>query len=62
MEHPFTSNYNQAPGAFGNISRQENYEFTKQKSYLEWNHTNVKNPIDYKLYDRVDKYDITKEN
>ena len=62
MEHPETSNYNQAPGAFGNKLRKENYEFVKQKTYLEWNAPGMKDPINYKLYDRVDKYDITKEN
>ena len=62
MEHPTTSNFNQAPGAFGNLSRKENSEFAKQKTYLEWNHKGQMEPINYKLYDRVDGYDITKEN
>lgn len=62
MDHPLTCNLNQAPGAFGNNNRQENYEYVKQKSYLEWNAPNTPYHINYKLYDRVDKYDITKEN
>ena len=62
MEHPTTSMYNIAPGSFGNNSRQENYEFAKQKTYLEWNPPGIKKPLDYNLYDRVEKYDIKNEN
>jgi len=62
MEHPSESMYNVAPGAFGNKFRTENYEFVKQKTYLEWNPPGIKNSIDYNLYDRVDKYDIRTEN
>lgn len=62
MEHPNISMYNQAPGSMGNNYRVENYEFCKQKTYLEWNPPNYNKPIDYKQYDRVDKYDITKES
>ena len=57
-----TSNYNQAPGAFGNNFRQENFEFAKQKTYLEWNPPGYQKPLDYKQYDCVGKYDIRKEN
>jgi len=62
MEHPTTSLWNNAPGSFGNNHRQENFEFAKQKTYLEWNAPGMKNHINYNIYDRVDKYDITKEN
>lgn len=62
MEHPTTSMFNSAPGSFGNNLRQDNYEYVKQKTYLEWNAPGMKNPINYKLHDKVDKYDITKEN
>lgn len=62
MEHPTTSMYNQAPGSFGNNYRQENCEFAKQKTYLEWNPPGYKKTLNYKQYDIVDKYNITKEN
>ena len=62
MDHPTQSNMNVAPGAFGNHLREENYEYVKQKTYLEWNPPLTSKPINYKLYDEVDKYDITKEN
>jgi len=53
--------WNTAPGSFGNGLRKENTEYAKQKTYLEWNAPGMQNPINYKQYDRVDKYDITKE-
>ena len=51
-----------APGAFGNEFKEENFEYMKQKSYLEWNPPNNKNNVDYIRYDKVLPYDITKEN
>jgi hypothetical protein len=53
-----------APGAFGNEFREENFEYMKQKTYLEWNPPRaiVKDEINYNLYDKVRPYDITKEN
>jgi hypothetical protein len=63
-DHPLTSNFHLAPGSFGNPLQQENFEFAKQKSYLEWNppKTVVKDEINYYQYDGVRPYDITKEN
>ena len=62
MDHPYVSNMHTAPGSFGNQYRNENFEFVKQKTYLEWNPPNTTNKIDYMKYDRVLPYDITQEN
>jgi hypothetical protein len=53
-----------APGAHGNPLQDENFEFFKQKTYLEWNPPKLtkKDYINYNLYDKVKPYDITKEN
>lgn len=59
---PLSSNFHAAPGSFGNEFRQENFEFVKQKTYLEWNPPKSSHVINYSMYDRVNPYDITKEN
>ncbi len=51
-----------APGSFGNQYREENFEYMKQKTYLEWNPPKHEHLIDYEKYDAVRPYDITKEN
>jgi NADH:ubiquinone oxidoreductase subunit len=63
-DHPLTSNFHIAPGSFGNELQQENIEFMKQKTYLEWNppKTVVPHHVDSLRYDKVKPYDITKEN
>ena len=58
--HPFTSNYNVAPGAPNNINKKEIWEFHKQKSHLEWTPPQHKEDIDPNVFDKVEKYDITK--
>jgi hypothetical protein len=64
IDHPETSNFHVAPGSFGNQFKEENFEYMKQKSYLEWNApASHKSPqIDYFKYDKVRPYDITQEN
>ena len=64
MDHPETSNFHVAPGSFGNQFKEENFEYMKQKSYLEWNApaSHKSPPIDYFKYDKVKQYDITQEN
>jgi hypothetical protein len=62
MEHPYVSNVHMAPGSFGNQYREENFEYMKQKTYLEWNPPKHEHLIDYEKYDAVRPYDITKEN
>jgi hypothetical protein len=62
MEHPLTSNMSAAPGSFGNQFKEENFEYMKQKTYLEWNPPNNLHNVDAFKYDRVKPYDITKEN
>ena len=62
MEHPTQSNFYMAPGSFGNPYKEENFEYMKQKSYLEWNPPKSEDKINYWKYDQVHKYDITKEN
>ncbi len=62
MDHPLTSNLHAAPGSFGNQNREENFEYMKQKTYLEWNPPNTNHTVNAWKYDKVDKYDITKEN
>jgi hypothetical protein len=61
-DHPTQSNMHMAPGSFGNEFKEENFEFMKRKTYLEWNPPNNKNNIDTFKYDRVLPYDITREN
>ncbi len=62
MDHPYVSNMHTAPGSFGNEYKEENFEYVKQKTYLEWNPPNCSNKVDYMKYDGVSAYDITKEN
>ena len=62
MDHPLQSNLHVAPGSFGNQFKEENYEYMKQKTYLEWNPPNTSHPVNAFKYDRVQPYDITKEN
>ena len=62
MEHPTQSNLHQAPGAFGNQFKEENFEYMKQKSYLEWNPPKTEHKVNAFKYDRVVPYDLTKEN
>ena len=53
-----------APGSFGNQFKEENTEFYKQKTYLEWtpkNFINDSKEINAFKYDRVLPYDINKE-
>ena len=61
MDHPDHGMHNN-PGSFGNEYSVENYEFMKQKTYLEWNppKSEVK-PVNAYMYDKVKPYDITKE-
>lgn len=49
-----------APGALTNPQRDENAEFIKQQKYLPWSPPNQGEDLGYK-YDKVEKYDITKE-
>lgn len=58
--HPFTSNYNMAPGSFGNPQKEKNIEFFKQKSFLEWDPPKHEHKTDIFQYDKVKEYDITK--
>jgi NADH:ubiquinone oxidoreductase subunit len=60
MTHPYLSNYNQSPGAPNNPLKEEIYQYHKQKSYLDWNPPKHKETVDPKIYDEVEKYDITK--
>jgi hypothetical protein len=62
MDHPYVSNFHMAPGSFGNQYKEENFEYVKQKTYLEWNPPGTKDKVDYMKYDRVMPYDITQEN
>jgi hypothetical protein len=63
-DHPLDSNFHIAPGAFGNQFQAENFEYIKQKTYLEWDEpkTLVMGKIKYIDYDKVVSYDISKEN
>ena len=62
MDHPTQSNMHQAPGSFGNQFKEENFEYVKQKTYLEWNPPHTSHPVNAFKYDRVSQYDITREN
>ena len=63
-DHPLDSNFHIAPGAFGNQFQSENFEYLKQKTYLEWDppKTILRDKINYIQYDKVVPYDIIKEN
>jgi hypothetical protein len=61
-DHPLQSNMHVAPGTWGNPYKDENFEFVKQKTYLEWNPPNHQHKVDAFKYDRVRPYDISKEN
>jgi len=64
MDHPLVSGMHTAPGSFGNEFKEENTEFYRQKSYLEWtpkNNINNSEELNAYKYDRVEPYDITKE-
>ena len=60
--HPVHSNFHQAPASFGNQFKEENFEYMKSKSYLEWNPPKTPYQVDYFKYDKIKPYDITKEN